>query len=159
MTVYSSALRGDIETRDKMPAHKNVPQAVSTTLVAGSLVYQDGVNGVKVALVAGTVEGSRIFFCKEGQTSTATLGEKLCTLYKTGHIVVGKCGGAIVVDDVCIQGETVGNEGEFEAGSFTAVADIAKHVAIYLGHPGEGIETGNIPTDAVDGDLGRFLMK
>lgn len=177
MTVYSSAIRGDIETRDRLPANLVVPQAVSTTLVAGSIVYIDGANGVKVAPVNGSISANRLFFCKEGQTSTSVLGEKMCTLYKCGHIVVGYCGGAIVVGDYAKQGETTGNEGQFEAwGALTislgatyveAAVNLEvtrlqtnenKRLAIYLGHPGEGIENANKPTDAVDTALGRFLL-
>lgn len=172
MTVYSSAIRGDIETKDRYPAHKVVAQAVSTTLIAGSLVYQDGASGIKVAPVDATVFANRIFFCPEGQDSTATLGDKMCTLYKTGHIVIGKCGGAIVVDDYCRQGTTAGNAGEFEtlatptasgasysqAEALTAQKQVGHRIAIYLGRAGEGAGTSNIPTDAVDGTLGRFYL-
>lgn len=172
MTSYGSATRGDIETRDRLPALLNVSQAVSTTLIAGSIVYIDGANGVKVAPVDGSIPASRLYFCKEGQTSTAVLGEKKCTLYKCGHIVIGKCGGVITVSQVARQGLTAGNEGEFEAvavptnpGAVYAEAEadsnfaqLVHGLAIYLGHPSEGVETGNPPTDSVDADLGRFLL-
>lgn len=168
---FTTPYRGHVENLDLVRDQQVADQAINTTLINGSLVYQDGTNGIKIAPVSGAIEGSRIRFAfglpAAGQASNGTLGNKKVNTVKSGAIVIGKCGGAIVVGTYAQQGETVGNEGEFEQNTLDATsvatlkASLNKRVAIFLGKatPGGGqTTTVSVPADGADGDLGRFYM-
>lgn len=146
--------------------------AASTNIPNGRLCYQDGSNGLKLAPTDGSKAASLLRFVSVGaDNSSGSKGDKKVESWKTRARVIGKCDGAIVVGTYAKTSNTSAHGGQFKqwtkpsnatsptAGEVDAVRDAEQEkVARYLGHIDEGIETGNLPTDAADEDLGVFEL-
>lgn len=143
------------------------PQAISTTLSPGLLVYQDAANGMKVVpttVIEGNAARFPINIPPAGQTSSAVLGNKVVESVKTGAIVIGVADGAIVVDKyVQVSGVVAGRMSQ-EALVITTVTTLRdtllRRVGRFLGRAtgGLGQTVGSIPLDAADGAAIRVIM-
>lgn len=149
------------------------PVKASTAVVKGKLVYYS--TGAVTVPADGTIFAPAIYFCEDdGDNSSGSLGDKLVTVYKKNAIVVGKAQGTITVGKECQASETTAGSFMEWASPAAATATIAntttsneinavrdadkKRLAVYVGHVGEGIESGTVPTNAADGDTNCVFM-
>lgn len=163
MVASGSPTRGDVENKGSLAVVRVIlPVAASTTITKGSLVYQDGANGIKTMVTDGSVAADKVYFASEGGVAVS-LADAYVHCWKKGAIVIGKAQGAITVGAECRASQTTA--GSFEAWvtdttSATTVATAeGKRLARYIGHAGEGLEIGNTPTDAADAETNcKFVM-
>lgn len=165
MTATGVPVLGTILNRDQVLEKKVGKVAASTNITKGALVYQDAANGWKIAPTDGSVVGSRLFVAgHDADNSSGVLGDKTVEVYGHGAEFIGKAEGAITVDaDVKASRTTAGSlaantlptapaatYGEAAADSLYdfVIAKLGK----YLGHYGEHLETGNLPTNAADAE-------
>lgn len=149
MVQKGSPKRGDVKNREQLRDNSVNKVASGETIPNGTLVYQDGANGVKIVPIAGQPDANRIRFAPVGfQGTTSSLGEKEIETVKANAIVVGQADAAITV------GQKV-KAGAVTAGRFgpDGTPSISTTLGVYLGHVGEVEGTDNEPTDAVNGDL------
>jgi len=158
---------GDCENLDLVRDVMVVPQAISTTLSPGLLVYQDAANGMKVVpttVVEGNAARFPINIPPAGQTSNATLGNKVVESVKTGAIVIGVSDGIIGFDKYVQVSGTVAGRFQLEALVITTVTTLRdtllRRVGRCLGKAsgGLGLTVGSIPIATADGDPVRVIM-
>src|SRR5687767_5031976 len=90
--------RGDIDNLDQVRDVQTI-RCAAVNIGAGSLVYQDTTNGLKVLPTSNAaIIASRIRFLKDAVTNSGgSVGDKVADTFKGGAIVHGLCDGAIVV--------------------------------------------------------------
>lgn len=151
MAESGSPTQGDVFNWQELTDVQVGGVAASTSLTAGTFVYQDGSNGLKTVPISSIPEAGRIRFLPiAADNSSGAAGDIEAETVKSGAIVVAKCDGAIVVGDRVVASATTA--GQCAARAATAAA-IEVVLGTYLGHVGELDETGNDPTNAADGDL------
>jgi len=153
MTTSPNTKLGQVENRHNVDDVITVKAAASLDIAAGSMVYQDGANGIKIVPTGGVSPATRIRFLAAPVTNaTGSLGDKEGETYKKNAKVVAKAGGTIVVGAM-VKFSTV------TAGRVDSLATwTIDYLGYYQGHPSEGTQTGNDPTDAVAGDEVVIVM-
>lgn len=168
---HPSAKQGDILNWQELTDVQNNQVADNVVITKGTLVYQDGTNGLKVVPTTG-IRGELCRFAVQGADNTITGHTKglfSVETVKKGARVVGKCEGAIPVGiRVRASVNTAGSFGVLAvpansttptAGEVDAVRNYDEFgIGYYVGHPGEGDQIGSEPTDGADGDLGVFQL-
>lgn len=162
--------RGDVLNKPFVSSRQVLDCADNVSIGAGSLVYQDTTNGMKVVPTTSQPQASRIWFLEKAVDNTVTghaKGFVAGEVYKQGALVVGKADGTITPGAYCrastneagsfqimaIPADLTGGESPTEAEHILVLEFLRRAVAIYQGHLGEGKQIGNDPTDAADDDV------
>ena len=131
------------------------PVKASTTLIKGMVVNFIKDTGVEAAFgAAAAIIKGQLGMISEGSVNASTsAGGSEVQVWGSGTIGVVKAGGVI---DASLTRALTATATEADAGtliSLTLGADNGfNHIADYLGHFGEDIEVGKVPTDAAKGD-------
>lgn len=139
---------GTIINRHKVPFDPIVfHQAQDSTLLGGNLVYQDGLNGLKVVPVTH-IDASRIMVIAfDSLNDPGAKGIKRLDCYKSGSRVILKGDATIIPVNSNFQASTT------VAGAIKALlADDAdftkKNLGVYRSHENENVGIDNPPTNS-----------
>lgn len=158
---------GDIENKPFLSDIVVQNVADNVALTAGMLVYQDGINGLKVVPTTAQPVGSRVRFLEKAADNTITghaLGLIKAHTFKKLARTVCRCDGVLEVGarvraSTTTAGRVIAVAEPADPGATYLEADVDslyEHsvfgIGTYIGRQKEGVEIGNEPKDAADGD-------